>query len=64
MTTNVQHESDRASRISFMTTGYHESVSSIYERLVDREYYAAKKDVKSLMKELRELLKLIDEDDF
>lgn len=57
-------ESQRASRICFMTDGFHQSVSSVYEGLVDRDYDSAKKTIKLLMRDLRETLKLIDDDDF
>lgn len=57
-------ENDRANRISFMTQGCHEDISSIYEKLVDREYDSAKKKIKSLIKDLREVIKLIEDDDF
>lgn len=57
-------ESQRASRICFMTDGFHQSVSSAYESLVDRDYDSAKKTIKLLMRDLRETLKLIDDDDF
>jgi len=63
---NDQHkkENDRAARIAFMTNGYHESISRIYEQVVDREYESAKEQIKSLMKDLRELSKDIDNDNF
>lgn len=57
-------ESQRASRICFMTEGFHQSVTSAYESLVDKDYDSAKKTIKLLMRDLRETLKLIDEDDF
>ncbi len=47
-----------------MTNGYHESISAIYEQVVDREYESAKEQIKSLMKDLRELSKDIDNDNF
>ncbi len=57
-------EQDRASRISFMTEGFHESITSIYEKLVDREYDPCREDIKALIRDLREVIKIIDDDDF
>lgn len=59
-----EQEKDRGQRISFMTDGFHEEVSSIYENLVDREYDSAIEKIKSLMKDLRATIKLIEDDDF
>ena len=60
----TEQENDRAQRIAFMTEGFHLSATTIYEKLVDREYDSATQDIKSLMKDLRATLKLIDDDDF
>ena len=57
-------EKERAHRISFMTEGFHISVSTIYERLVDREYIEAKKDIIDLLRDLRQVIKIIEDDDF
>lgn len=59
-----EQENDRAQRIAFMTEGFHESVTSIYEKMVDREYLSAREDIKSLMRDLRATIKLIEDDDF
>ena len=59
-----QQENDRAQRISFMTEGVHIEVSSIYEKLVDREYDSAMEKTKSLIRDLRAIIKLIEDDDF
>lgn len=60
----TEQEKDRGHRISFMTDGFHDDVSSIYEDLVDREYDSAIEKIKSLMKDLRATIKLIEDDDF
>ncbi len=57
-------DNDRAQRISFMTEGFHQEVTSIYEKLVDREYDPAIGQIKSLIKDLRATIKLIEDDDF
>jgi hypothetical protein len=59
-----EQEKNRGQRISFMTDGFHDEVSSIYEDLVDREYDSAIEKIKSLMKDLRATIKLIEDDDF
>lgn len=64
MTDDKQQESSRASRIAFMTEGFHLSATTIYEKLVDREYVSAKEEIKSLMRDLRATIKLIEDDDF
>lgn len=64
MTDEQQKEADRASRIAFMTEGFHEDVTSIYEQLVDREYVSAIEKIKALMRDLRATIKLIEDDDF
>lgn len=60
----TDQENDRAQRISFMTEGFHEDVTDIYEQLVDKDYVSATEKIKSLMRELRATLKLIEDDDF
>jgi hypothetical protein len=57
-------DNDRAQRISFMTEGFHQEVTSIYEKLVDREYDPAISQIKSLIRDLRATIKLIEDDDF
>jgi len=57
-------ENSRAQRIAFMTEGFHEEVTSIYEKLVDRDYHLATERIKSLMRDLRATIKLIEDDDF
>jgi len=56
----LQQERDRASRIAFTTEGFHDSISTIYEKLVDREYVSVKDEVKSLIKDLRDIIKTIE----
>lgn len=57
-------EKERARRISFMTEGFHISVSTIYENVVDREYVDAKKDIIDLLRDLRQVIKIMEDDDF
>lgn len=64
MNETEKKENDRAARIAFTTSGYHESISTIYEQVVDREYEPAKEQIKLLMKDLRDLYKSIEDDDF
>ena len=60
----TDQENDRAQRISYMTEGFHEEVTSIYENLVDSNYHLATERIKSLMRDLRATIKLIEDDDF
>lgn len=64
MNEKEKNENDRAARIAFMTIGYHESISTIYEQIVDREFDSAKEEIKVLIKDLRDLQKNMDDDDF
>lgn len=59
-----EQENNRAQRIAYMTDGFHQDVTQIYEQIVDREYVSAKDKIISLMRDLRETLKLIEDDDF
>lgn len=60
----TNQENERAQRISFMTEGFHEDITSVYEKLVDKEYVSATEKIKSLIRELRATIKLIEDDDF
>lgn len=59
-----EQEKNRGHRIANMTNGIHEETTTIYENLVDREYDSASEKIKSLIKDLRAMLKLIEDDDF
>jgi len=63
MDDRVQYERDRAARIAFTTEGFHVSVTTIYEKLVDREYESVKDDIKSFIKDLRDIIKTIEYDE-
>lgn len=58
------NDNDRAARISFMTQGFHEAITSIYEKLVDREYDSSREEIKQLIRDLREAIKIMEDDDF
>ena len=60
----TESENERASRIAYMTEGFHQEITSIYEKLVDREYHLATERIKELMRDLRATIKLIEDDDF
>lgn len=57
-------EIKRAERISVMTDGLHKDSASLYEKIVDREYGSAKEKAKSMMTDLRSIIKLIEDEDF
>lgn len=59
-----KNENERAKRIAFMIEGFHLSLSSIYEKIVDREYDSATEQIKVLIRDLKELIKIIEDDDF
>ena len=61
--TNIQ-EKERAHRISFMTEGFHISISTIYEKVVDKDYVEAKVDIINLLRDLRQVIKIMEDDDF
>lgn len=57
-------EIKRAERISAMTDGLHQDSATLYEKLVDREYGPAKDKAKSMIGDLRAIIKLIEDEDF
>jgi len=57
-------EKDRAHRIYFMTEGFHLLVASVYEKVVDKEYVDAKKEIINLIRDLRAVIKIMEDDDF
>jgi hypothetical protein len=59
-----EQENERAQRISSRIEEYHKILADIYEKLVDREFVSADKDIKFLIMELRYTLKSTEDDDF
>lgn len=57
-------ENQRAVRILNMTNDMHLIVSKLYENLVDFEYDRAMVDAKALIREIRFIQKLIEDEDF
>lgn len=55
-------ENERAARIMILIGEHHDSLTIIYETLVDRESELCKKETVKLIMELKELLKSIDRD--
>ena len=55
-------ENERAARIMILIGEHHDSLTIIYESLVDREHEECKKETVKLIMELKELLKSIDRD--
>jgi hypothetical protein len=55
-------ENERAARIMILISEHHDSLTIIYESLVDRENELCKKETTKLIMELKELLKSIDRD--
>jgi hypothetical protein len=61
---NKEEQYERGRRISFMTEGYHDLVTKIYDNLIDKQYINARINIKSLMRDLREAIKIMEDDDF
>lgn len=59
----MNEEQARASRISMMTEDLHNNITSVYEKLVDREYVSAKDELRQTIKDIRLLIMRIDDDD-
>lgn len=57
-------EQKRAERIFKRIEEYHKLIADIYDKLVDREFESAQKDLYFLLMELRCILKSIKKDDF
>lgn len=65
MNTPRNKEEDlRAQRIYLMMEDCHKSISIIYEKLVDREFVTVEKDIRSLMADLRLIIKSLEDDVF
>ena len=56
-------EDDRAYRIALRVGEKHSLLASIYEKLVDREYESAEKEIKIVILDLRLIIKSSKEDD-
>ena len=61
---NLEDEIQRAYRIGIRTKECHDRLTDIYESLVDRDFVIADKEIKTIMIQLRLLLKSMQEDDF
>jgi hypothetical protein len=59
-----KNENDRASRIALRVNEYHLLMAKVYENLVDRDFDSVEKDCKTLIMELRFLIKSTKDDDF
>jgi hypothetical protein len=59
-----KNENDRASRIALRVNEYHLVMAKVYEDLVDRDFDSVEKDCKTLIMELRFLIKSTKDDDF
>jgi len=57
-------EDKRAYRISFRLNACHQSLTVIYESLVDREFGVSEKEIRQVITEMRIILKSMHHDDF
>lgn len=64
MSNKPKIENDRAFRIALRMDEKHSLLASIYEKLVDREYDSAEKEIKIVILDLRLIIKSIKDDDF
>lgn len=64
MLDNKKLEIERAMRISMRMEDCHLVISDIYEKLVDREFDTVPQQIKSLISDLRMVLKSMEDDDF
>lgn len=60
----MSNENERAERIALRINEYHLLLANIYENLVDREFDSVEKDCKTLIMEVRFLIKSTKDDDF
>lgn len=61
---NKEEQYERGRRITFMTEGHHELVTKINDNLIDKEYSDARINIKTLIRDLREAIKIMEDDDF
>lgn len=59
----MNEEQGRAHRIMMMTEDLHNNITSVYEKLVDREYSSAKDELRQTIKDIRLLITRIEDDD-
>jgi hypothetical protein len=57
-------EDKRAYRISFRINACHQSLTVIYESLVDREFSISEKEIRQVITEMKIILKSMQHDDF
>ncbi len=57
-------EDKRAHRICFRTNACSEAVTNIYEHLVEREFIAAERQAREVIREMKLIIKSIPHDDF
>jgi hypothetical protein len=64
MDKNLNGENARAERIAFRINEQHLLLANIYENLVDRDFVPAERDIRTLIIDLRLILKSMEDDDF
>jgi hypothetical protein len=64
MDNTTKLEDKRAYRIALRVEEKHSLLASIYEKLVDREYDIAEKEIKIVILDLRLIIKSMKDDDF
>lgn len=64
MDSQKDSEQKRAGRIVIRVNEYHLLLSNIYENLVDRDFAKVERDARTLIMELRFIIKSMEDDDF
>ena len=64
MSDKLRLERERAMRIGLRTEDCHLAINEIYEKLVDRDFDGVHDRVKTIISDLRMLLKSMEDDDF
>ena len=64
MDSQKDSEQKRAGRIVIRVNEYHLLLSNIYENLVDRDFAKVERDARTLVMELRFIIKSMEDDDF
>ena len=64
MELSKDEECQRAKRICFMTTDYHDRITIIYECLVDREFDVVLLNLDELISEFKLVKKSLENDEF
>ena len=57
-------ENKRAERILFMINAHHETLTQVYEQLVDREFETIELKLRVMIRDFKDIINSIPDDDF